>query len=301
MKSQPYAYPSPLPSTSGTTIPPVNTARNSNFKAPDSKVAKKNQNYLLFEVPKRATIAEREAGEHLKEKQSLERQVKDLDAQAKNPLAAYKHLTAENETLKESLANLQNHTKACEKAIDKAQEDAQNAKAYADHIINSLKGQLRCAEKRCDNVARELKVWKQRYGDVEYPAEQIAALQMILLKWQSQGEKMCGEIAGLEGERRGEGTQTRVKLEDEDPSSSVSPEEENPFAVKTERTLNSGTSEAGRIALAEAEVKAALYKVERDTLRRILQEQVVSNSKMAESLVLRNAKLAEALEGELGR
>ena len=300
MKSQPYAYPSPLPSSSGTTIPPVNTARNSNFKAPDSKVAKRNQNYLLFEVPKRATIAERKAGEHLEEKQNLERQVKDLDAQAKNPLAAYKHLTAENETLKESLANLQNHTKACEKAIDKAQEDAKNAKAYADDIINGLKGQLRCAEKRCDNVARELKAWKQRYGDVEYPAEQIAALQMILLKWQSKEDKTHGENAGFEEERRCEEPRSSVKLE-EDSRGGTKCEQGQESIVETERISNSSTSEAGRIALAEAEGKAALYKVERDTLRRILQEQVVSNSKMAESLVLRNAKLAEALEGELGR
>ena len=49
-------------------------------------------------------------------------------------------------------------------------------------MINSLRGQLRCAEKKYENTVREPKVWEQRYGDVEYPAEQIAALQMIILK-----------------------------------------------------------------------------------------------------------------------
>ena len=51
-------------------------------------------------------LSDSKAGEYQKENQSLERKVKDLDAQVKNPVAAYKHLTAQNETLKVSLAKL---------------------------------------------------------------------------------------------------------------------------------------------------------------------------------------------------
>ena len=108
------------------------------------------------------------------------------------------------------------------------------------------------------------------------------------------------DVAGLEGERRSEETQTRVKLE-EDSSGCTKCEQGDQSIVKTEEDSNSGISEAGYIALANAEAKAALYTAERDTLHRMLQEEVARNSKMAESLVLRNAKIAESLEGKLGR
>ena len=160
-------------------------------------------------------------------------------------------------------------------------------------MINNLKNQLLCAEKERNNAARELKVWKERYGDVEDPAEQIAALRMILLKWRSKGGKGQGEIAGLEGGRRSEERRTRVKLEDEGPSSRIGPEKENRVSVKTEKISNSGTS--------EAEAKATKYKAERDALHRVLTEEMAKNSKMAEALVLRNAKIAGSLEGEMGR
>ena len=203
--------------------------------------------------------------------------------------------------MKESLAKLQEYAKDCEKAINKTRKDAKKAEIDADRIINSLKGQPRRAEERCDNTARELQVWKERYGDVEFPAAQLDALQTILLEWQIKADKAHSEISGLEREPRGEETRTRVKLEDKHQSSNTSPEEGNQVAVKTERTSNSGTCEAGHTALAEAEAKAALYKTERDALHRMLQEEVARNAKMAESLVLRNAKLAESLVGGLGR
>ena len=292
MNSHDCIDPSLRPSSSGTLTLPASTARSSIFEARNSKVAQKIQNHshgALFETMKRATIAEREAGKYLKENQKSKRRVEILDAQAKNPVAAYKHLTAQNETLKESVANLQKRTKACEEATNKAQEDAQNAKC-----------QLRCVEKRCDNAERELKVWKERYGNVEYPAEQMNAIQMVLLDWQTKVGTNQGHVAGLEGERRCEETQTRVKLE-EDSSGCTKCEQGDQSTVKTEEDSNSGTSEAGRIALAEAEAKATKYKVERDALHRMLQEEVAKNSKMTEALVLRNAKIAESLEGEVGR
>ena len=51
-------------------------------------------------------------------------------------------------------------------------------------MINSLRSQLRCAEKERGKGAEgvEGEIW-----NVEYPAEQLDALQMIVLKWQSGG------------------------------------------------------------------------------------------------------------------
>lgn len=46
-------------------------------------------------------------------------------------------------------------------------------------------------------------------------------------------------------------------------------------------------------SFATAEAKANRYKAQRDTLRRMLQDRVLSNTKVAESHELRNARLAE--------
>ena len=74
-------------------------------------------------------------------------------------------------------------------------------------------------------------------------------------------------------------TQTPVKVE-EDSSGCTKCEQGNQSNVRTEENSNSGTSEAGHTALAEAEAKAVLYKAERDALHRMLQEEIVWNSKM---------------------
>ena len=73
-----------------------------------------------------------------------------------------------------------------------------------------------------------------------------------------------------------------------DPSSST---------IRTEEDVNSiGPNMDPRILLAGAEARATKYKTQRDTLRRILQDRVLGETKPAESPVLRNAKMAESME-----
>ena len=280
--------------------PPASTTPSRDWKAPDSKAIENNQNRLqltLTQATNRAVIAERKAAEYLQAKEDLERQLKDHHEHATTLLATTETLTSENETLKDTLAKLQKHAKNCEKATAKAQKDAENAKGLATHSINSQKGQLVSAEKRYGIAARELKVWKDRYGDVEKPAEQIDALQKILRKWSSKAEDLQGEIARLKKDERG----SRLNLTGRETETSNGRESVKGgqkdigkmVGQQEERRSGNGGGDNGWTHLAE------VYKSERDMLLRMLREEVAGNAKMAESLVLRNAKVAEEM-GEMG-
>lgn len=187
-------------------------------------------------------------------------------------------------TLKEAYAKLEKHAKNCEKATNKAQRDAKHAKGYADHIVGSQKGNLKSAERRCEEAARELKEWRDRYGwAVEKPAEEKAALDRRLSEWQSKAEKAWNEIAALKGGSQGQ----RGCTEAEGNQSSTKNEESQSIIINAQEIRGS----------IQAEAKAAKHKGERDLLYRMLQEEMARNAKVAESLVLRNAKLAESLDG----
>lgn len=190
-------------------------------------------------------------------------------------------MLAENSTLKEAYAKLEKHTKNCEKATNKAQRDVKHAKGYADHIVGSQKGNLKSAERRYEEAARELKEWRDRYGwAVEKPAEEKAALHRRLSEWQSKAEKAWNEIAALKGGSQAYQDSTKA--------------EENQGSTKTEESQSSTVADKDQSSI-QAEAKAAKYKGERDMLHRMLQEEMARNAKAAESLVLRNAKLAESL------
>lgn len=49
-------------------------------------------------------------------------------------------------------------------------------------MINGLKGQLRYAENERDDAKGELKVCKDRYGNMDCPAGQLEALLLVMLK-----------------------------------------------------------------------------------------------------------------------
>ena len=253
----------------------------------------------LTKVTSRAAIAERKAAEYLQVTENLKRQLKDSHTEAATLVATNKALTVDNEFLKDSFAQLQKHTKNCEKATNKAQKDAQNAKGHADHLIYSQKGQLRNAEKRYETAAQELKEWKERYGWMEKPCVEDAALQKRL-EWQSKAEMARIEIAELErspGPWGGveTGQSVAVIKAEEDPSSTSKVEHGECATVDSEKQPNNiNANEDPRIALAEA--KANKYKAQRDTLRWMLQDQVLRDTKLAESLVLRNAKIGESLD-----
>lgn len=249
----------------------------------------------LTKVTPRAAIAERKAAEYLQVNENLERQLKDSHTEAAILVATNKALAVENEFLKDSFAQLQKHTKNCEKATNKAQKDAQNAKGHANHLINSQKGQLRNAEKRYETAAQELKEWKERYGWMEKPCVEDAALQKRL-EWQSKAEMARVEIAELERRSPGPcggvetGQSVAVIKAEEGPSSTSKVEHGECATVDSEKQPNNiNANEDPRIALAEA--KANKYKAQRDTLRWMLEDQVLRDTKLAESLVLRNAKM----------
>lgn len=291
------------PSDSSTVFPPVSTSHSPNWTAPDSKAFEYNHNNMrtaLTEATKRATVAEGKAAEYLVIKENLEHQMHEHHAQAATLVATNKALTAENRTLKDSFAKLQTHTKNCEKATNKAQKDAQNAKGHANHLINSQKGQLRNAEKRYETAARELKGWKERYGWMERPCVEKAASQKRL-EWQSKANKARAEIAELEkgspgswGRVETRQSETLIKAEEGPTSTSRMEQDECTPVDSEEQPNNTNANTDPRIASAEA--KANKYKAQCDTLRRMLQDQVPDDTKLAESLVLRNAKIAEPLE-----
>ena len=105
--------------------------------------------------------------------------------------------------VEEQLTELKTHIKNCEKSTAKAQKDAKDAKGFADHRINSQKGQLRNAERNWDRVSRELRVWTEKYGTVDKPAEEKLALQQSVTELQSKAEEARNQITELEKQIRG--------------------------------------------------------------------------------------------------
>lgn len=204
-------------------------------------------------------------------------------------------LTAEIRSLKEALHKQEKHTKACEKATTVAQKEAKNAKGSAEHMVNSQKGQLKSAERRYEEASRELKEWRGRYGlAVEKPAEEIAALKARLSEWQSGAEKAWDEIATLKG---------RGLQEQEQGTPNADEASHGSHNKSGDEQGSAGNGESQGIIKAEedpssaaAEAQAAKYKEERDELQRMLREEMARNVKLAESLVLRNAKLEESLQ-----
>lgn len=237
-------------------------------------------------------VAERKTADYLQAKESAEGQLRAYKASKEALAMANQKLTVENHKLKEDFQKLEKHTKNCEKATGKAQKDVKHAKVYADHLIKSQKGKLISAEHRFADAARELKEWRDKYGwSVEKPAEEKAALHESLSEWQSKAEKAQNEIAGLKGGFQGQQSGIKVEkdqsdIEAEGKQSGIKAEE-NQSSTKVEENEN----------IAAAEAKAAKYKAERDLLHRMLQEEMAGKTKLAESLMLDKAKLAESLEG----
>ena len=84
-------------------------------------------------------MVERKAATYLLAKIHLERRLSDHNA-LEDLKSTNDHLVNEYETSMEAYARLEEQAKDCEKATAKANKDAQNAKGYADHTINSQKG-----------------------------------------------------------------------------------------------------------------------------------------------------------------
>ena len=279
---------SPLSSYTSTISSTPPTWPNHTWKAPDRKAPENTQNQsqeALAEATKRAAIAERKAAEYLQAKDSAELQLRESTAAKAALSASNEQLTAEIRRLKEDFHKLEKHNKNCAKAATKAQNEAKHAKGFAEHTINSQKGQLKNAERRFAEANRELKEWKERYGcAVEKPAEEKAALQVRLLEGQSKAEKARNtEIAVLKGGLQGQ--QGDVEAGDDSNGTAV---EESQSSINVEQHLDSAVVAAAQ---------AAKYKEERDRLYRLLREEMARNEKLAESLVLRNAQLGESLEG----
>ena len=156
----------------------------------------------------------------------LEEYAKDCEkatnqAQNKNSLTAYStaleeetrqktELQASKDELVEGMkvvqhefSKLKEHVKSCEKATQKAQKEAKEAKGFADHRINSQKGQLKNAERNWDRCSRELRVWTDKYGTVDKPAEEKLALQQSVTDLQSKEEQARNQITELETQIRG--------------------------------------------------------------------------------------------------
>ena len=105
--------------------------------------------------------------------------------------------------VQEQFSNLKEHVKSCEKSTNKAQKEAKDAKGFADHRINSQKGQLKNAERNWDRVSRELRVWTEKYGTIDKPAEEKLALQQTVTELQSKAEQARNQITLLETQIRG--------------------------------------------------------------------------------------------------
>ena len=115
-----------------------------------------------------------------------------------------KKLEALINTQKKDVLKLTLHAKKCEAATAKAQKEAKHAKGGADHAVNSQKGQLKSAERRYEETARELRQWKDKYGEsVDTPAEEKHALQQSVADLQSKAEETRSEIASLEAQIQG--------------------------------------------------------------------------------------------------
>ena len=249
------------------------------------------QSYLqnaLSEATKRAVVAERKATEYRQARDDAELQLHTTHS-AENSLDTANHLlTAEIQTLKAKLQKVEKHAKNCEKATNKAQKDALHAKGHAKHVINSQAGNLRSAEQRARAALQELKEWKEKYESVKNPAEENAVLRKRVSEWQSQAMKAQNEIAALRGDlpkhERGAGEKDIIESE----RSRVL------FAVRENQRSTTAAEEARDVVNADAH-KGAKYKRERDALYGLLQGEMARNATLAESLVRRDAKVAESL------
>lgn len=274
----------------------------------NNQVPLQNAQNALSEATKRAALAERKAADYLQAKDNAERQLHNRSTEAATLTTANQQLIAENQSLKDDFQKLGKHTKNCEKATANAQKEAKHAKGHAEHLIKSQNGQLKSAERRYADAARELKEWKDRYCFVEKPAKEKAGLQKRCSEWQSKAEKAQNEIAALREVLQGQQGTTEVEedqhIKAEEDQSSIEAEEithsikteEDQIGIKTEEpahTISPEQIQSTAVTLATAQ--AATYKKERDTLHRTLLEEVAKNAKLAEWLVLRNAKLAESL------
>ena len=105
--------------------------------------------------------------------------------------------------VEEEFAKFKVHVKNCENAVKTAQKEAKDAKGFADHRINSQKGQLRNAERQWDRTSRELRVWTEKYGTVDTPAQEKLALQQSVTELQSKAEEARNQITMLETQIRG--------------------------------------------------------------------------------------------------
>ena len=103
----------------------------------------------------------------------------------------------------DDFSKLKEHVKDCEKAVQKAQKEAKDAKGFADHRINSQKGQLRNAERNWDKLTRELRGWTEKYGTVDKPAGEKIALQQNITELQAKAEEARNQIKVLETQIRG--------------------------------------------------------------------------------------------------
>ena len=156
------------------------------------------------DLEKKYRVLEKKYQEHQKKYQECGAALEDDSVKKAEVEAFNEGLKGELRTLKSDFARLQKHIQNCEKSTNKAQKDSQHARAYADHVVNSQKGQLRNAERRYELAARELKEWKDKYGDsVNKPAEDQHALQMSVAELQSKAEQARNEIASLEGQIQG--------------------------------------------------------------------------------------------------
>ena len=117
--------------------------------------------------------------------------------------ASKEELTNGLRVVQQEFSKLKTKVNSCEKATQKAQKEAKDAKGLADHRINSQKGQLKNAERNWDRVSRELRVWKEKYGTVDRPAEEKLTLQQSVTDLQSKAEEARNQITELETQIRG--------------------------------------------------------------------------------------------------
>ena len=140
-------------------------------------------------------------------RQQLEESAKWLEAETRLKVewkTKNGQLKADIEERKEAYTKLEKHAKACEKATGKAQRDANHAVGLTNHLLSTQKGQLKSAERRYGEAARDLKQWRDKYGwSVNKPAEENDALQASLSEWQSKAEKAQNVIASLEEQVQG--------------------------------------------------------------------------------------------------
>ena len=117
---------------------------------------------------------------------------------------ANEYLQNEVQKGKTAYDKLETHAKECEQAVERAQKSSKQDKGYAENTVKSQKVQLKAADRRYDEITRELNQWRDKYGwSVELPAQEKLALQASLSEWQSKAEKAQTHITLLEGQIQG--------------------------------------------------------------------------------------------------